>query len=360
MITDFQGALDKVAQDPASIPYRTLALLSGPSRAERAAFGRWWDQLPAEARRAIVTRMFELVEESFELDFNDLFRHCLTDADATVRYYAIEGLWEDERADLVAPLLRIVAQDPESNVRAAAASALGRFLFMCECEELDPHHGATIREALEQIVLDRSQPVAVARRALESLAHINDERIRGLIDWAYEQGDEELRVSAIFAMGRSAEPAWALTVLEELNSTSLAIRYEAARACGEIQIKQAVEPLIALTDSRDRDIQLAAIWSLGQIGGDRAREALDALADGSDEGLAEAALEAVEELEFSTRDLALLEHDADRLADANSLAGAEDQDLDEDEDQDEEDGDDADDLDPQDDWEDEALDLEDE
>ena len=350
MKTDFELALERLGQDPTNIPYRTLAMLSGPSRAERAAFAEFWVTLNIEARRAIITRMFETSEDSFELDFQDLFRHCLADPDATVRCYAVEGLWEDERTDLISHLLRLVVHDPDNDVRAAAATSLGRFLYLAECEELAPRYAQNIRDTLERIILDHSEPISVSRRALESLAHVSDERIRGLIDWAYEQGDELLRVSAVFAMGRSAESTWSDVVLQELESGSPDIRYEAARACGEIQIQRAVEPLIALTDTRDRDIQMVAIWSLGQIGGDRARQVLEQLAASTDDDLAEAASEALADLEFGIMSMDLLVHEYDDSLSQDLLTDVEDEDdSDEDQDANAENAEDP--------WEDEPLDL---
>ncbi len=350
MKSDFERALEYLGLDASAISTTTLSMLSSPSRTERAAFAGFWPTLALDARRAIITRMYEASEANVDLDFWDLFRHCLTDDDAQVRVMAIEGLWEDERADLVTLLLPLAQRDPAEQVRAAAASALGRFLYLAECEEFDPRQGTVIRNALESIVLDQSQPIDVARRALESLAHVDDERIRGLIDWAYEHGDERLRASAIFAMGRSADAAWADTVLEELQSDTPAVRYEAALASGEIQIQRAVEPLIALTTTGDADIRLAAIWSLGQIGGQRARHALERLADSADESTALAAEEAIAELEFCRSSMDLL------VAEFNDETSGAERWVDDDEsiDEDEETVDDDDSLA---DWDDEPLDL---
>jgi len=355
MKSDFERALEALGLDTTAISASTLSMLSSPSRAERAAFAGFWSTLALDARRAIMTRMYEAAEASVDLDYWDLFRHCLTDADASVRATAIEGLWEDERADLVALLLPLAVSDPSEQVRASAASALGRFLYLAECEELEPRQGAAIRVALEGIVLDHSQPIEVARRALESLAHIDDERIRGLIDWAYEHGDERLRASALFAMGRSADAVWADTVLEELSSDAPAVRYEAAHASGEIQIQRAVEPLIALTSGSDADIRLAAIWSLGQIGGQRARTALERLADSSDESTALAAEEAIAELEFCKTGMDLL------VAEFDDETTGDEQWVDDDAEADEEAADDAEsegeDLEDLVDWDDEPVDL---
>ncbi|NLG26429.1 MAG: HEAT repeat domain-containing protein [Chloroflexi bacterium] len=352
MRTDFELALEALRQDTQRITSLTLSRLSAPSRAERAAFARLWETFDVLARRAVVTRLAEAAEDSVDLDYADLYRLFLGDADAAVRRSAIDGLWEDERLDLVATFMQLLAKDPDDAVRAAAATALGRFVFMAECDELEERHGAAIRSALEGVVLDYSQPVEVARRALESLAHINDERVRGMIDWAYEQGDELLRISAVFAMGRSADATWAETVLEELASEQPALRYEAARACGEIQITRAVEPLIALANGSDDDIRMVAIWSLGQIGGDRARRSLERLAESRSEIVAQAAEDALAELEFCTRDLDLL---VTKYGDAEMEGEHWSDDEDDDDALSDEDGGEL--EDDADDWEDEPLDL---
>ncbi len=189
--------------------------------------------------------------------------------------------------------------------------SLGRFVFLAECDELDTPRMAKIRQALERAIEDPQEDSEVIRRAIESISYINDERVRGIIDRAYEQGDSRMRESAVFAMGRSADLIWSETVLEELQDTSAAMRYEAARACGELQLKRAVGPLIRLVQDPDREIQGMAIWSLGQIGGERARMALERFAESDDALLSTAALEALDELEFAVRPMDLLVHEAD-------------------------------------------------
>jgi HEAT repeat protein len=354
MRPDFAQALARLASNCKSISHRTLAMLSAPSRTEVAAFAAFWATQEVEARRAIITHLCESSEDAFELEFHDLFRFCLDDADAIVRQHAVRGLWEYQEADLVAPLLRLLTEDPDISVRTAAATALGGFLYLAECDELPTEQGTAIREALEAIALDHKQPIEVVRHAIESLAHISDERIRGLIDWAYEHGDELLRVSAVFAMGRSAEIAWSDTVLAELTSPSTAVRYEAVRACGEIQIKRAVPPLIALTESSDSATRLAAIWSLGQIGGEPARRKLERLAKSKDEDIALAAEEAITELEFSANilDLYIAEFDGAPPEDEH-WADDEDDETDDENVEDDEDVELEDDIE---DWDDEPLD----
>jgi HEAT repeat protein len=57
------------------------------------------------------------------------------------------------------------------------------------------------------------------------------------------------------------------------------IRFEAARAAGELEIGDAIQRLVELTEDDDDDVRTAAIWSLSQIGGMRARSTIDSLLD---------------------------------------------------------------------------------
>lgn len=309
MISDFELALRELMEEDKPLARRALINLSGPSHAESVAFFAAWRGISTERKREIMARMVELGEESFEIDYVAIFRGCLRDSDPVVRRYAVEGLWEDERPDLIEPLVQLLSSDPDAGVRAAAAMSLGRFVYLAECDELDQKQGARIREALERTINSPSEDMEVVRRAIESIAFINDDRARRFVDRAYDHDDERMRQSAVFAMGRSADVFWADTVLAELSASSSGMRYEAARACGELQLRRAVPQLAKLMQDSDREVQGVAVWALGQIGGKRARMILEHLAASDDEVLASAALDALDEMEFATRPMDLLVHD---------------------------------------------------
>ena len=164
------------------------------------------------------------------------------------------------------------------------------------------------------------EPVSVRRRVLESLAPTDTADVHVLIGDAYYSDNELMRQSAIFAMGRSANPRWNKIVLAELNSREPAIRFEAAEAAGEMAIRAAVQPLIQRLDDPDKDVREAAALALGKIGGPAARRALEALAAGDDERLAEAAAEALEELLFNSTHLDDALDDSDGSASPRSRA----------------------------------------
>ena len=56
--------------------------------------------------------------------------------------------------------------------------------------------------------------------------------------------------------------------------------------------------LAELIDDPDREVQEAALWALGQIGGDEARKLLQACSETGDEVICSAAEAALEEMQF--------------------------------------------------------------
>jgi HEAT repeat protein len=182
-------------------------------------------------------------------------------------------------------------------VRAAAAIALGRFVYMGELEELDGQKALLAKEALLQTIRQGNEDLEVQRRAIEAIAYSSDPDVTQIIENAYYDDDERMQTSAIFAMGRSADPAWQQQVMTELDNPNTEMRFEAARACGELEISEAVPKLINLIEEDpDLEVQQMAIWALGRIGGNLAREALEICLESEVETLAEAAEEAMDEL----------------------------------------------------------------
>ena len=264
---------------------------------------RAWRVLPTELRQEMIARLVELAEADFEVNFGALFRLGLEDEDATVRTVSVEGLWEDEDVCLIPILAARLLEDENLDVRTAAAISLGRFILMGELEKIRPEPSKTAYQALLTACQNVDEHMEVRRRALESLAYLSDETVAALIREAYDAQDVQVRVSAVFAMGRTADAAWANYVRHELFRPEPELRYEAARACGELQLREAVPELEELADDADPEVQEAALWALGQIGGDRARQILERYRLAKDEAIQAAAEAALDELEFLHGDL---------------------------------------------------------
>lgn len=107
-----------------------LAKLSNLNPEELGVLERVWATIEPKRRRQIVSRLVELAEDDFELNFDSIFKNCLRDQDAEVRSKAIEGLWENEEPSLINPLINLLGQDSSEKVQAAAATALGKFVML--------------------------------------------------------------------------------------------------------------------------------------------------------------------------------------------------------------------------------------
>lgn len=252
-----------------------------------------WPSLPLDARRYIVRQMVDLAESNLALHFGQVFHVALMDADAEVRALAISGLWEDESASFLDQLLQMAETEREPVVREVIAQALGRFAYLVVTGRLDSETGRRIRHTLLSIFRP-GEPVAVRRRALESLAYYPDDtRVDQLIAESYASPIHDLRVSAVFAMGRNLDRRWLPDVLAELENDDPEFRFEAAKASGEFGDSSAVDPLLTLIDDEDREVQSAAIGALGQIGGQRCVNILRRLAESDDIVVRQAADEAL-------------------------------------------------------------------
>ncbi|MFA5079329.1 MAG: HEAT repeat domain-containing protein, partial [Dehalococcoidia bacterium] len=75
-------------------------------------------------------------------------------------------------------------------------------------------------------------------------------------------------------------------------------RYEAARACGELEDEATVPGLLNLLNDTDHEVQEAAIAALGKIGGQEAKNALSRLKNSPENRIKEAAMAALTELEI--------------------------------------------------------------
>lgn len=296
--SNFVRALRRLAESEGTLTPADINALSGATRNDLADFRSEWPRIAVERQRAIVTAMNEVAELSVHSDFTDLFLELLDAADEFVRAGAIDGLWENEVPSVAKRFVRMLMEDRSPIVRASAAEGLGHFLLRAEMGRMANPSSATMTEALLSRFNDLAEDFEVRRRALESVAYSSDERVHTAIGDAYEDDDREMRASAVFAMGRSADQSWDDIVVRELSSRDPAMRYEAATAAGELMIAEALPQLMDLVSDEDREVRESAVWALGQIGGSEARRVLEMVLEGDDESLHEAAEDALTELEF--------------------------------------------------------------
>lgn len=278
---------------------RYLYRLSDLEKDEIAQLEAIWSQLPTWRRTALMEDAFDLSEDNTLLSFEALGRLALNDADAQVRLLAIQGLWEYESRDLLPIFIQLVKQDPDDQVRAVAAGALGPYVYAGELDELPEGQLRQVEDCLIEIIRSDQNPT-VRQAALEAIGFSSRPEIPVLIETAFHSDDQNWQASALLAMGRSADERWQPQVLSMLDSKLPRVRGEAAQAAGELEIAEAVPRLIELLTDPNDETRQASIWSLSQIGGHQARQALQKLAKSTrDEDELDLIQEAMDNLAFT-------------------------------------------------------------
>lgn len=326
--------LQQLEVAPDTVPLNEYFALSNLTRAGADVVRRLWPRLAVESRRRVLDVLLDGADVYLDVDVNSFLATILDDPEAELRQLALETLAESEPApEILGPIIQRLQRDEDDAVRAAAAAALGYYVLAGELDELDAALAMRAEEVLMTVLTDPAEPIAVQRRALESIAYSGELGVRQFIEDAYYSPYEEMRLGALVAMGRSADIRWRRLARAELSNPSPAMRAEAAVACGELEVRSALSDLLALLEDDEQMVRLAAIFALGRLGGKPAHRALSSIA-ASDTEEAEAAELALEEMLFY----------AGENADAYPLfeeADAED---------------DFDDLDPWDDWSDDDED----
>jgi HEAT repeat protein len=291
------AALSVLQSETESIKSDVYYGLSGLSEADMARFADVWHGLPDDRRYRVASSLADATESDFELDYRSIGLYMLNDSNADVRIAAIEMLWEDETLETMYAFMRLARQDADIRVRstAAGATALGRFVLLGEYGEIPFDAFESLQALLVSLLKDDTLDTEIRRRALEAISNSSHEIVPIEIRKAYRSHDHHMKVSALFAMGRSADSVWEDIVLKELDNDDAEMRYEATRAAGEIGIMEAVPKLGRLLIDDDREIQMNAIWSLGEIGGKEAQRILEAVRDVAEEADDEDLLEAIDD-----------------------------------------------------------------
>ena len=279
----FQNVIDALLNTDIAFPPKYLHRFSDISAIALKALIKVWEMIPA-TRKVTWLEDLEGISESDTLtSFTEIGKLALGDPSAPVRELGIRLLWENEEKSLINIYLGMLNNDPDPQVQAAAANALGKFIYLGEMEELPEVQQLIIEKNLITIFTGKSD-FLVRRRAIESLGYSSSAGINDLIRKAYSDNNKSMVASALFAMGRSANNIWNDTVMSHLQSSNVDIQLEAVRAAGNLEIFIARDVLLELLedDGLDQDVLIAAIWSLSQIGGEGVQEKLEQLSDDPD------------------------------------------------------------------------------
>jgi hypothetical protein len=298
---EFKELIKALLDDSHPFPPRYLHSFSDISAENLNSIKKIWKKVDPKRRSALVTDLEPILEADTLMCFDDFALFALSDPEATVRSHAIRLLWESEDSHLIPTLSYYLQHDPDDEVKAAAASALGKFVYLGELEEIPANLLKEIEELLLG-VMQTSKNSDIQRKALEALGYSSRQEVAPLINKAYQNKDTRWLSSALFAMGRSADRKWENQVLELIDHHDEDVVIEAIRAAGELELVSARETLIekAGNETENWDVRMAAIWSLSQIGGEDARDTLeDLLEKAEDDEEADIIEEALDNLSFT-------------------------------------------------------------
>jgi HEAT repeat protein len=272
----FENILDILKETGEPLHPGYLYRFSDLEAKEIAMLEEIWGTLPLQNRQALMENLEQIGSEDMLLSFEAVGRFTLRDDDPKVRKSAVRILHEYELPDLITIFLQMLETDNNEEVRAEAARGLGQYVYLGEIEELPEDMQRKVEVSLLQALKSHQAPI-VQQRALESLSFSSRDEVPPLIERAFSSEDKEWIATALVAMGRSADKRWETEVMAMLTNKYPTLRTEAARAAGELELTEAIPYLLDMLDDDSKDVRMASIWALSQIGGEGIRERLENL-----------------------------------------------------------------------------------
>ncbi len=308
---DLNSLLNAISGEGPMPKQSELIALSSLNAEEARQFEERIGQVDEGRRIELARRLNELSEDQADLDLEPAMVALSGDESSEVRRLAASSLWESVSANTVRLVLRLAQSDRNLEVREAALISLANYTLAYEVGKLRATLGEELKAALQAMVSDEGEPLLVRRRSLEAIGVFNKQPVRELIKWGFAHHDREVKISAVYAMGRSADDFWLPEVMQALSSTDGEVCFEAARAAGEIELTQAVSRLTELANDEDREVATSAAFALASIATEEAGLALRQLAGSDDEFLRDLGEEATQALR-TTHDPLDLAADMDR------------------------------------------------
>jgi HEAT repeat protein len=299
----FQKVLDSLLANSREFPRQYLQEFSDIGTNDLRSLLDVWPKVELKRKLTLLDELDALAEADTLVSFDDLASALLTDPEPQVRMRAIRLLDESEDVKLVPSFLDMLKNDPDLNVRTQAATALNLFVDLGELEEISESIYRQVEDALLTSITSEDD-ARVRRAALESLSYSSRDEVATLIQSSFQREDPHWKVSALIAMGRSADERWSDEVTRSLVSVNDHVRRAAVQAAGELSLRS-TRPLLLrmLNEEEDSAVLSAAIWSLSQIGGEDVRTYLENILDQTeDEELMVFLEEALDNLAF-TEDL---------------------------------------------------------
>ncbi len=325
----FQSVLDHLLDSKKDIPHNHLQHYSDLDPKSLRLFLDVWPSVKPNRKLLLLNELLSHLDSDTLVSYEEIGKALLNDEDGEVRARAIGLLAESNDPKLASILIDIFLTDTDLAPRMEAANLLGEFVLLGELEELDKGQKIKIEDALISIIRSEENP-ALRKRALESLGYSSRDEMINIIETAFHREDPSWTASALRAMGRSHDNRWNDDVVSKLLDEDPRIRFAAAEAAGELNIREAAPIMLQMLEDEeeDDDVISAAIWSLSQIGGEDARIYIVNLIENTeDEDLVAFLEDALENLDFNEEldKFDLLSLDEDDLEDLDEIDESDDE-----------------------------------
>ncbi len=274
-IVPFSSVINALLDEEIPFPPKYLHIFSDIQTDDLNSLKTIWSRISLPRKLSLLEDLENLAEKDTLLSFDNLAINLLDDPDADIRTLAIRLLWECEDSSLIPIFLKILRSDPSITTSAAAATALGLFIYLGECEKVPSLTRTNMEADLIKAAREGKDPL-IRRRALETLGFSSRPEVFDLVTTAYYDPDPDWIISALIAMGRSNNQEWEKEIIAHLFNKNDDIRIESIQAAGNLELENARSLLLEqLDEDEDPEIWHALLWSLSQIGGDGLREQLE-------------------------------------------------------------------------------------
>ena len=284
-IIEFDKVIQSLLDEQTPFPASYWNFFSDVNEIDLQQLKNYWDEISEKRKTTLLQDLAGMMDYNFQVCFDDFAKFCIMDDVPGVREAAIRLLYEYDRRDLIPVMLDILENDADDMVQAAAGTMLGNYVYLGELEEINQKDKTLVEETLFHMI-EESDSVLVQRRCLEAVSFSSRDEVDPLILAAYETGQRDWISSALFAMGRSANPQWAPYVHRNLEHDDSDIQFEAIQAAGGMYLDSSLPQLLTLTEDvhlLSQPIRMALAGALKNIGGEEGIQALHLLQEAAED-----------------------------------------------------------------------------
>ncbi|HEX9015789.1 MAG TPA: HEAT repeat domain-containing protein [Chloroflexota bacterium] len=267
--------------------------LSGLASEQLRQFRSIWSEMQDAERMTLMASLRRHARDDSLADYDSIYLAAMDDPNGDVRRVAVSAVVCDDSPLLLERLLQLCESDEEETVRAAAAERLSGYAYEAEVGTFPEEAAREIERVLLGRARSEEEGTNVRALALASAGYISSDAVRAELKAGVQV--PSLRLAAIRGIGRNIDPQFTEILVEQMGSDDASVRREAAEASADYE--DTVEKLTGLVDDTVLEVRLAAISSLGKIGGPEAKDVLVYCYESRNPTIKKAASAALHEIE---------------------------------------------------------------